>query len=77
MSPVKSIGDAPLMYEPTAYESTGAWASRKNRIRSGSKPPDTTIFTCSKPAWSSRARTSWTRAGVTRPRSLGVSSRMP
>jgi len=27
MSPVKSIGVAPLMYEPTAYESTGAPAS--------------------------------------------------
>ena len=29
MSPVKSIGVAPLMYEPTAYESTGAPASLK------------------------------------------------
>ena len=29
MSPVKSIGVAPLMYEPTANESTGAPASLK------------------------------------------------
>ena len=29
MSPVKSIGVAPLMYDPTAYESTGAPASLK------------------------------------------------
>ncbi len=29
MSPVKSIGVAPLMYEPTAYESTGAPAPLK------------------------------------------------
>src|SRR5207344_2828741 len=32
MSPVKSIGAAPLMYEPTAYESTGAPASLKYPI---------------------------------------------
>ena len=29
MSPVKSIGAAPLMYEPTANESTGAAFSAK------------------------------------------------
>ena len=29
MSPVKSIGVAPLMYEPTAYESTGGAGSLK------------------------------------------------
>jgi hypothetical protein len=29
MSPVKSIGVAPLMYDPTAYESTRAPASLK------------------------------------------------
>src|SRR5262249_23501130 len=44
MSPVKSIGVAPLMYEPTAYESTGAPASRKTPMRSGFSPPETTIF---------------------------------
>ena len=77
MSPVKSIGVAPLMYEPTAYESTGAPASLKYRIRSGVRPPDTVIWTWRKPAWSSRARTSWTRSAVTRPRSDGVSSRTP
>ena len=38
MSPVKSIGVAPLMYEPTANESTGAPASLKYAIRSGVEP---------------------------------------
>jgi len=46
ISPVKSIGVAPLMYEPTAYESTGAPASLKYWMRSGLRPPETTIFTC-------------------------------
>jgi hypothetical protein len=45
MSPVKSIGVAPLMYEPTAYESTGAPWSLKYVIRSGFSPPETTILT--------------------------------
>src|SRR6185312_7052969 len=40
MSPVKSIGVAPLMYEPTAYESIGAPASLKYWILSGVSPPD-------------------------------------
>jgi nicotinate phosphoribosyltransferase len=46
MSPVKSIRVAPLMYDPTAYESIGAPASLKYWIRSGVRPPDTTIRTC-------------------------------
>ena len=45
MSPVKSIGVAPLMYEPTANESTGAPCYLNQAIRSGLRPPDTTIFT--------------------------------
>ena len=55
MSPVKSIGVAPLMYEPTAYESTGAPASLKYRIRSGLRPPETVILT-------------WLEAGLVEPR---------
>src|SRR3972149_3777300 len=76
-SAVKSIGVAPLMYEPTANESTGAPASLKERSRSGGRPPEATIFTSLWPARSSRARTSRTRSAVTRPRSDGVSRRMP
>src|SRR3954454_3672137 len=71
-SPVKSIGVAPLMKLPTANESTGAPASLNVRIRSGVSPPEPMILTCANPAWSSRARTSRTRSGVTRPRSAGV-----
>jgi hypothetical protein len=33
------------MYEPTAYESTGAAAALKKRMRSGSNPPLTMMRT--------------------------------
>ena len=65
-SPVKSMGLASEMAEPTANESTGAPASLNTPIRSASSPPETTIFTWRCPAMSSRARTSF-EVGVTRP----------
>src|SRR5438093_8529486 len=74
-SPVKSMGLASLIAEPTANQSIAAPVSLKKAIRSASMPPETTIFTPGCPAWSSRARTSLTRSGVTLPRSEGVSRR--
>src|SRR5690606_9629914 len=43
--------------EPTPYASTGTPSASNSRIFSTVKPPDTTIFTSGKPAWSSASRT--------------------
>jgi hypothetical protein len=51
--------------EPTPYASTGTPFSSKSRIFSIVKPPDTTIFTRSKPSESSASRTLRTRRSLT------------
>ena len=56
MSPVKSFSPR-ISDEPTPYESTGTPRSSKARIFSTVKPPETTIFTRSKPSRSSASRT--------------------
>ncbi len=51
--------------EPTPYASTGTPFSSKSLIFSIVKPPETTIFTCSKPSLSSASRTLCTSRSFT------------
>src|SRR6266851_2318741 len=77
MSAVIAIGGAELIAMPTPYEWIGHFAASNSPIRAASSPPETKMPTCSNPARSSRARTSFTRSTVTPPRSPGVSRRTP
>ena len=66
------MGGAPAIASSTLNPFTGAPASTICRILSFVTPRVTKISTWLKPFWSSRARISFTKSGVTPPRSGGV-----
>src|SRR2546421_7287575 len=64
MSAVKSF-DPRISDDPTPYASTGTLLSSNSTILSIVNPPETTIFTCSKPSLSSASRTLCTSRSFT------------